>query len=340
MIQIKNVSKQFGEKTILKNINLDITQGSIFGIIGLSGAGKTTLLRCLDLLEEVTSGSILFAGKEIQHLTKNERANYQQEVGMIFQHFNLLASKSVYDNIALPLKLQKYPKQEIAKKVHEVITFVGLEEHINKYPHELSGGQKQRVGIARALVHQPKLLLCDEATSALDPETSMKILALLKRVNETYGITIVLITHQMEVIREICTEVALMEQGEIVEKGTVFEVFTNPQTATAQRFVETVLQRQFPEKIAQSIEEKTTPCYRLTFTKGHTQEPVLSKITQEEHVYFSILFGTLTEIQNQFFGQLTVEFFGKQQAIETVMTRLSAYGILAEKIAKEEQSWN
>lgn len=338
MIQIKNVSKQFGAKTILKHINLAIPKGSIFGIIGLSGAGKTTLLRCLDLLEDVTDGTILFEGVEIQHLNKVNRSAYQQKVGMIFQHFNLLASKSVYDNIALPLKLQKYPKAEIARRVHEVITFVGLEEHINKYPHELSGGQKQRVGIARALVHQPKLLLCDEATSALDPETSMKILALLKRVNEIYGITIVLITHQMEVIREICTEVALMEQGEIVEKGTVFEVFTRPQTTTATRFVETVLQREFPEKIAQSIQEKKTPCYRLTFTKGHTQEPVLSKITQDANVHFSILFGTLTEIQQQFFGQLTVEFFGKTEAIQTVIEQLAAYGIIAEKIVKEEQA--
>ncbi|MGL5042763.1 MAG: methionine ABC transporter ATP-binding protein [Culicoidibacterales bacterium] len=332
MIEIQNVYKQFSGNQILKGIDLIIPDKSIFGIIGLSGAGKTTLLRCLHALEQVDEGQIIIDGLDIQKLTGKKKLGYQSTAGMIFQHFNLLESKSVYDNVALPLKLQGLKKEQYHQLVIETLEFVGLEEHVQKYPNELSGGQKQRVGIARALVHKPKLLLCDEATSALDPQTSQTILALLKKVNEVYGITIVLITHQMEVIRNICSNVALMENGQIVETGEVFDIFTNPQTPLAKTFINPVLQQDLPEVMRLQLLAQKRSCYKLTFIKGHADEPVLSQITQKNDVQFNILFGGLSEVQSRFFGQLTVEFLGDDARIEQSIRELNALDVTVQKV--------
>ena len=337
MIELTNVHKTFSGNEILKGINLTIPQQSIYGVIGLSGAGKTTLLRCLHALETIDEGSIVIDGQEIQTLSYKDKLAYQRTAGMIFRHFNLLASKKVYDNVALPLKLQGGKKDVYDAKVKEVIEFVGLTEHLYKYPDELSGGQKQRVGIARALVHQPKLLLCDEATSALDPQTSQTVLALLKKVNEVYGITIVLITHQMEVIRDICDRVALMEEGKVVEEGTVFDIFTNPKTPLAKKFIDPVLQQDLPEIMKKQLIKDGKTCYKLTFVKGHADEPMLSKVTQENNVFFNILFGGLTEVQDRFFGQLTVEFFGEKVAIEKTLKELKEFDITVQVVELQKE---
>ena len=333
MITIQDVRKSFGPIPVLQGINLTIPDKSIFGIIGLSGAGKTTLLRCLNLLETIDSGNINVNGLEISVLSPAEARTYQRKVGMIFQHFNLLESKTVYDNVALPLKMNKERKLDYDERVRESIDFVGLTEFIDKYPSELSGGQKQRIGIARALVHQPEVLLCDEATSALDPQTSKKILELLKKVNETYGITIVLITHQMEVIREICTEVALIEKGEIVEQGTIFDVFTNPRTPLAKEFVGPIIQQELPEQIRLNLSKRPdVRCYKLTFLNDNADAPLLSTITQKHNIHSNILFGNINEIQGKFFGQLTVELLGDDDNIEQVLIELAAANVLVQGV--------
>lgn len=240
-IRIKNLNKYYRvhdqDVHALKAINLDIPQGKIFGIIGKSGAGKSSLLRTLNGLESISSGSIHIHHDELSTLSHAQLIQMRQKVGMIFQHFNLMSAKTVWENVALPLKIAHYPKQEIEQRVTEVLKLVGLEEKQQHYPSQLSGGQKQRVGIARALVHHPEILLCDEATSALDPESTAAILTLLKQINQKLGLTIVLITHEMQVIREICDHVVVIDQGEIVESGAVWSVFAHPQQKITQELL-------------------------------------------------------------------------------------------------------
>src|SRR6478752_5910590 len=255
MITIKNVKKIFstkqGDVTAVTDVNLEIQDGEIFGIIGYSGAGKSTLIRMLNGLETPTEGSVIVAGKEISKIKGAELRKSRQEISMIFQHFNLLWSRTVSENIAFPLEIAGVSSSHRKKRVQELIKLVGLEGRENAYPSQLSGGQKQRVGIARALANNPKVLLCDEATSALDPQTTDSILDLLVDINEKLGLTIVLITHEMHVIRKICHRVAVMEDGKVVEKGSVLEVFKNPQQSITKRFVQQVTE---PEKTKETIE--------------------------------------------------------------------------------------
>lgn len=253
MIEFKDLSKVFYKNKVasdaLKNINLHIHAGEIYGIIGYSGAGKSTLIRTINALERPTSGQVLIGGENLADYSAQELRQFKQKVGMIFQSFNLLESKTVFDNIAIPLVLQKVDKETIRQKVNEMLEFVGLENKAHSHPRELSGGQKQRVGIARALVTNPSILLCDEATSALDPQTTLSILDLLKRINEKYKITIVIITHEMSVIQSICDKVAVIEGGRIVENGDVLDVFRSPQQTITQQFVQTVINGALPNGI-------------------------------------------------------------------------------------------
>ncbi|MGF7185568.1 D-methionine transport system ATP-binding protein [Desulfitispora alkaliphila] len=243
MIKLEQVSKVYTAKKntvqALNQVNLSIDKGTIYGIMGLSGAGKSTLIRCINLLEKPNSGRVLIDNCDLTKLDDKALREARKKIGMIFQHFNLLSSRTVYENVAFPLEIAGLSKEEIKTSVDELLSLVGLSEKSSSYPSELSGGQKQRVGIARALANEPKVLLCDEATSALDPETTQSILSLLKDINKKFGLTIVIITHEMHVIKDICDRVAIIDNGHIVEEAAVLKVFTEPQTEVAKKFVKT-----------------------------------------------------------------------------------------------------
>lgn len=330
MIKFEGISKVFAMKgksvEAVKDVSLSIEKGEIFGVIGFSGAGKSTLLRLVNLLERPTSGRVVVNGQEISSLPSKELRRLRQRIGMIFQNFNLFNSRTVYGNVAYPLKLAKVPKDEIHRRVTELLRFVGLEDKANNYPEQLSGGQKQRVGIARALATSPDILICDEATSALDPETTAEILNLLKKVNQEYHVTILLITHEMQVIREICDRVAVMENGRVIEVGTVFEIFTNPKTKTTKNFISSVLN----DKLPPSVLEKLTPeqknrIYRLIFTGEATHQPLLSDISKKYDVDVNILYGNISELQETLFGNLIVEFRGEDEEVKKVVKQLQQY---------------
>ncbi|NUG64277.1 ATP-binding cassette domain-containing protein, partial [Acinetobacter bereziniae] len=250
MIEFKNISKHYELKgqTIraLDQINLEIPAGSIFGIIGYSGAGKSTLIRLINLLERPNEGQVIINQKDFTALDARTLRQERANIGMIFQHFNLLQTKTVADNIEMPLKLLGVNKSEREKRLNELLEFIDLKHKKDAYPDELSGGQKQRVGIARALANHPKILLCDEATSALDPQTTKSVLALLKKINQEQGITVVMVTHEMDVIESVCDYVAVMEQGKVIETGSTLEIFSQPQHPTTKNFIQTVLQQQLP----------------------------------------------------------------------------------------------
>ncbi|HHF6122636.1 TPA: methionine ABC transporter ATP-binding protein, partial [Haemophilus influenzae] len=252
MIKLNNITKIFElpnkKLTALDNVSLNIEKGQICGVIGASGAGKSTLIRCVNLLEKPTSGSVIVDGVELTKLSDRELVLARRQIGMIFQHFNLLSSRTVFENVALPLELESESKAKIQEKITAFLDLVGLSEKRDAYPSNLSGGQKQRVAIARALASDPKVLLCDEATSALDPATTQSILQLLKEINRTLGITILLITHEMEVVKQICDQVAVIDQGRLVEQGTVGEIFANPKTELAQEFIRSTFHISLPDE--------------------------------------------------------------------------------------------
>jgi D-methionine transport system ATP-binding protein len=254
MIELKKVSKVFYKRSVpvraLSDVSLRVSEGDIFGVIGSSGAGKSTLIRCINLLERPTSGQVIVNGQVLSALSARQLVLARRDIGMIFQHFNLLSSRTVFANVAFPLELGHTPKQEIAKRVEELLGLVGLEDKAQDYPVSLSGGQKQRVAIARALASNPKVLLCDEATSALDPETTLSILSLLKDINRRFRITILLITHEMNVVRAICDRVAVISEGRVVEQGPVREVFSQPRTELTRRFISTALSFDLPLPVA------------------------------------------------------------------------------------------
>lgn len=316
MIEFIETSKDYHIKNqvvrALDHINLKINKGDIFGVIGFSGAGKSTLIRTVNLLEVPGEGKVLVDGKDLTTLTKSQLREEKKNIGMIFQHFNLLQSKTVFDNVAMPLTLSGVKKAEIKSRVEEVLSFVGLEEKLNVYVDQLSGGQKQRVGIARALVTHPKILLCDEATSALDPQTTKSILNLLKKVNSEYGITILIITHEMGVIHEICNRVAVMEKGRIIESNNVLEIFSNPQTQTTKNFVQSVVRDEIPGSIYQQLKEANPNqrIFKLKFIGVDVGQPIVSEVAKKFNVDINVLFGSITELQNIPFGNLIVELIG------------------------------
>ena len=321
MIKLENITKTYDGKSqvhALKGVNLTIEDGEIFGIIGKSGAGKSTLVRCINMLERPTSGNVIIDEKNLTNMTDAQLRAERKHIGMIFQHFNLLSSRTVFDNIAFPLELIGASKEAIQKKVADLLELVGLTDRQFNYPAQLSGGQKQRVGIARALASDPNILLCDEATSALDPQTTKSILELLKDINQRLGITIVIITHEMAVIKEICNRVAVIEGGVIKEAGRVVDVFTNPQSQTMKDFVKSVINMELPAGIAKmGITDQPAPGYdmlvRLRFKGAATNEPVVASVVQRFHTYVSVLYGNIDYIQDEPFGYLIVVIMGSME---------------------------
>nr|WP_249186687.1 methionine ABC transporter ATP-binding protein [Pseudomonas sp. KB-10] len=301
---------------------LQIGSGQVFGIIGHSGAGKSTLLRLINRLEEPSGGRIEIDGVDVTALDANGLRRFRQQVGMIFQHFNLLSSKTVADNIAMPLRLAgELGRAEIDARVAELLARVGLQDHANKYPAQLSGGQKQRVGIARALSTRPKILLCDEATSALDPQTTTAVLQLLAEINRELGLTIVLITHEMDVIRRVCDRVAVMDAGVIVEEGPVAEVFLHPQHPTTRRFVQ---ESEHVDEAEQhdDFAHVSGRILRLTFQGEATYAPLLGTVARETGVDYSILAGRIDRIKDAPYGQLTLALTGGD--IDAALARFEA----------------
>jgi D-methionine transport system ATP-binding protein len=325
MIEFQDLRKVYesgGQQVAaLNGIDLAIDRGEIFGVIGFSGAGKSSLIRCVNLLERPTSGKVIVDGHDLTSLSPKEVREVKRNIGMVFQHFNLLNSKTVFANVAMPLTLAKLPKEQIRKRVAELLEFVGLADKADKYPDQLSGGQKQRVGIARALATQPSILLCDEATSALDPQTTSSILQLLKKINAEYNITILIITHEMTVIREICDRVAVIEAGKIIEEGSVFDVFSAPKTNTAQNFVSSVMNDSIPDSVKQLVEKNNGKerIFRINFVGESAGQPLLSRLAKKFDIDINVLFGNITELQGIPFGNLVVEFQGTDQEVQRAL---------------------
>ncbi|MBA6060469.1 MULTISPECIES: methionine ABC transporter ATP-binding protein [Pseudomonas] len=314
MIEFQQVHKTYRvagrEIPALNPTSLTIEDGQVFGLIGHSGAGKSTMLRLINRLEEPSGGKIIVDGEDVTAFNASQLRGFRQQVGMIFQHFNLLASKTVADNVALPLTLAgELSRSEIDKRVTELLARVGLSDHARKYPAQLSGGQKQRVGIARALSTNPKILLCDEATSALDPQTTASVLQLLAEINRELKLTIVLITHEMDVIRRVCDRVAVMDAGQIVEQGSVAEVFLHPQHATTKRFVQEDEQVDEGEQ-RDDFAHVPGRIVRLTFQGDATYAPLLGTVARETGVDYSILAGRIDRIKDIPYGQLTLALIG------------------------------
>lgn len=306
-IEIKHVTKVFGQKgeevTALNDINISIDKGDIYGIIGMSGAGKSTLVRCLNYLEEPTDGDIIIDGKNLGALSSRELRSVRSEIAMIFQHFNLLMQKNVIDNVCFPLRLQKVPKKEARKRALELLEVVGLEAKAYAYPSQLSGGQKQRVAIARALASSPKILLCDEATSALDPQTTDSILKLLKEINRKFEITVVIITHQMNVVQEICNKVAIIENGNLVENGKVVDVFANPKSHAAKKLI------YGDDKIIHSKPEGTEIMkigkkIRIVFSTNSAFEPVIANMIMHFNTAINILLANTKDVAGVAVGEM------------------------------------
>ena len=330
MIRIAHLYKNYQvdnrDVVALSDINLDIESGEIFGIIGRSGAGKSTLIRTLNLLERPTQGQIFIADEDITTFDSTRLHQLRQSIGMIFQHFNLLNAKTVAANVDWPLKITgKYSSHERAARVDELLELVGLSAHRDKYPAQLSGGQKQRVGIARALANYPRLLLCDEATSALDPETTQAILNLLLDINRKLGLTIVLITHEMQVIRSICDRVAVIENARIVESGNVADVFLHPQHAVTQSLV--AESNSFDTRLMLRADQFNGKLVRLTFVGDITYQPILSNIAAVSAASITILQGTIARIKDTPYGQLLVELNGSVDDIVQVFASLDRHGI-------------
>lgn len=334
MIKVNNLTKVFrnddSEFYALKNINLNIKENEIFGIIGLSGAGKSTLIRTFNRLEEPTSGNIILEGNDITKFNKKELRNMRKKTGMIFQHFNLLSSRTVADNVALPLELSGHKKSEIKGRVKELLSVVDLSDKENSYPSQLSGGQKQRVAIARSLANKPDLLLCDEATSALDPQTTKSILNLLRKIKNEFGLTIVLITHQMEVIKEICDRVAIIEDGEIIELNTVEEIFSNPKTETGKSFVSNI-NHNIKEEL-NFPKEPNSKVLRLKYVGDVSKRPIISQIIRKFDIDVNILSGNIDELMTTSIGNLVIQIFGDSEKIKTVTKWLKTENIRLEVI--------
>lgn len=339
MISLKAVTKIYqsnrNQVKAVDQVDLEIQSGEIFGIIGYSGAGKSTLIRLLNGLEKPTDGSVNVAGKRIDCIKGKELRTARKEISMIFQHFNLLWSRTVRENIAFPLEIAGVAKSERLKRVDELIKLVGLEGKEDAYPSQLSGGQKQRVGIARALANNPKVLLCDEATSALDPQTTDSILDLLVDINKRMGLTIVLITHEMHVIRKICHRVAVMENGKIVEQGDVLTVFRNPQADITKRFVKQVTE---PEETKETVEHlldkyKKGKVVKLTFIGDRAEQPVISKLIRQFDVDVNILQGKISQTQNGSYGSLLIHIDGKEEKIKEAIEYIRNQQIEMEVIA-------
>ena len=345
MIKLDHITQTYKtpegrEFKALDDVSIEIRPGEIFGIIGRSGAGKSTLVRCINLLNRPSEGTVTVDGKNLTELSEDELRESRRSIGMIFQHFNLLSSRTVYDNVALPLELVGTPKNVIREKVEPLLKLVGLTEHAHKYPSQLSGGQKQRVGIARALTNDPKVLLSDEATSALDPETTVATLALLKRINKELGLTIVMITHEMQVVKQICERVVVMNYGKIVEQGKVVNIFMSPQHETTKALIGNVMARDMPASIldrfrkARENHPNSDAVYllRLAFSGNEVTRPVISECSRRFNLDFNILRGTVDDVQGQTLGSLTVLIEAESSVFIEAVNFLRENGVVVEEI--------
>ena len=331
MIELTHISKNFasGGRTVhaVQDVSLSIGKGEIFGIIGFSGAGKSTLVRCINLLERPTSGSVTVDGKEMTALSARELRQARKKIGMIFQHFNLMPSRTVFGNVAYPLRGSGLSGEQIEDKVHRLLELVGIGDKAEAYPKQLSGGQKQRVAIARALANDPNVLLCDEATSALDPQTTKAILRLLKDLNEKLGITVVIITHEMAVVKEICDRVAVMEHGRVVEQGEVFNVFADPRQEITRSFIHTTSNLR---KIEELIEEDSPVVQlkpgelivRLSYIQRNVSEPLISTVSRKFDITLNIIFSDIAIVQNAPIGGTVAIISGEREQITQAIAYL------------------
>ena len=331
MIELTHISKNFasGGRTVhaVQDVSLSIGKGEIFGIIGFSGAGKSTLVRCINLLERPTSGSVTVDGKEMTALSARELRQARKKIGMIFQHFNLMPSRTVFGNVAYPLRGSGLSGEQIADKVHRLLELVGIGDKAEAYPKQLSGGQKQRVAIARALANDPDVLLCDEATSALDPQTTKAILRLLKDLNEKLGITVVIITHEMAVVKEICDRVTVMEHGRVVEQGEVFNVFADPRQEITRSFIHTTSNLR---KIEELIEEDSPVVQlkpgelivRLSYIQRNVSEPLISTVSRKFDITLNIIFSDIAIVQNAPIGGTVAIISGEREQITQAIAYL------------------
>ncbi|MBE0010077.1 MULTISPECIES: methionine ABC transporter ATP-binding protein [unclassified Arthrobacter] len=332
LISLQDVTKSFppgrrgGDPVrAIDNVSLDIEAGEIYGIIGYSGAGKSTLVRLINALEKATSGTIIVDGHQVTNVPDRQLRKLRLDIGMIFQQFNLFNAKTVWNNVAYPLRVAGKSREEIQARVTELLDFVGLADKASNYPEQLSGGQKQRVGIARALATSPKILLADEATSALDPETTHEVLRLLRRVNEELGITIVVITHEMDVIQTLATKVAVMDGGRIVEQGDVFDVFSNPRQASSQRFVSTVVRGiPAPDELAALRERHAGRIVTFSFRDGDSSQASVFLELAAAGVEFELIYGGINDIRGRAFGHLTLALTGPGASIDAALASLAA----------------
>ena len=347
MIDLRGITQIYpgpqGPVEALRGIDLHITPGEVFGIIGRSGAGKSSLVRVINLLNRPTKGEVIVAGRDLTQLNDAQLRAARRDIGMVFQHFNLLSSRTVFDNAALPLELAGMDKAAICERVNPLLELVGLSALADRYPSQISGGQKQRVGIARALASRPKVLLSDEATSALDPETTRSILALLRQVNKELGLTVVLITHQMQVIKQVADRVAVIDAGRIVEQGPVIDVFTRPQQAITKSLIDEIVPQELPASVLDHVRHLSRQLQgggvgqllRLSYSGERAYQPILSRLIREHGLDLSILHGQIDEIQDQTFGSLAVYASGEGARLQTAIAQLRSEGVVVEEVTTE-----
>ena len=338
MIRLEHVSRTFREKSMevhaLQDVSLQVCKGEIYGIVGFSGAGKSTLIRLVNRLETPDTGTVRVNGQDLADLKGKALTALRRKIGMVFQQFNLLEGKTVFHNIAIPLRMEGRPKAEIERRVTEVLDFVELGDKKDAYVSQLSGGQKQRVGIARALATEPEILLCDEATSALDPQTTESILKLLKRVNREMGITIMLITHQMQVIQLICDRVAVMEGGRVVEEGNVLDVFGRPQAEVTKRFVRTVINDQVPESFYDTIraENRHYRLEQLKFIGDAVNEPVIANLCRREGLDVNIVGANISPMQGSMMSVFILQLIGESGALNEAEAYIDQSGAIRKRL--------
>lgn len=338
IISFENLSKRYEKKgqtfVALDNVTFKVNKGDVYGLIGFSGAGKSTLLRMVNALETPTEGKVFVKGVDLTSLKESKLREIRKDIGMIFQEFNLLETKTVFDNIAIPLVLRHDNKQKIKARVEELLKFVGLEDKAKALPGELSGGQKQRVGIARALATEPEILLCDEATSALDPDTTESILNLLARVNKELNVTILFVTHTIRVVQKLCNRVAILEHGKLVENGSVIDIFSKPKSTIAKRFVETVIPSKIPESIVAELKkyEANYKVIRIFFHAEHATDDVIWQINAKLGVHTNVMFASVTELQGRVLSIITLQLTGNEEDFKKVEDYINSHGIAFEEV--------
>lgn len=338
IISFENLSKRYEKKgqtfVALDNVTFKVNKGDVYGLIGFSGAGKSTLLRMVNALETPTEGKVFVKRVDLTSLKESKLREIRKDIGMIFQEFNLLETKTVFDNIAIPLVLRHDNKQKIKARVEELLKFVGLEDKAKALPGELSGGQKQRVGIARALATEPEILLCDEATSALDPDTTESILNLLARVNKELNVTILFVTHTIRVVQKLCNKVAILEHGKLVENGSVIDIFSKPKSTIAKRFVETVIPSKIPKSIVAELKkyEANYKVIRIFFHAEHATDDVIWQINTKLGVHTNVMFASVTELQGRVLSIITLQLTGNEEDFKKVEDYINSHGIAFEEV--------